>query len=90
MTFPIGKTEFLQYHLEGNLFGVRIREGNETRPLPTGIVPITNCSCEDPALSDAKAVSYIDFVELIMLVFRGDFLEPDDEARGTSNLVYIY
>jgi hypothetical protein len=70
--------------LEGNLFGVKTREENGSRPLPTGIVPITDCQCESAELSEAKAVSYIDFVELIMLVFRGDFLDPDDEARGKN------
>jgi hypothetical protein len=70
--------------MEGNFFGVKMREDNDTRPLPTGIVPITNYSYESVELSEAKAVSYIDFVELIMLVFRGDFLNPGDEARARA------
>lgn len=82
LTFPIGKTSNFEYHLEGNLFGVKLRPKNDTRPPPSGIVPITNCSCESAELTEAKAVSYIDFVELIMLIFRGDFMHPDDEVRA--------
>ncbi|KAI6221320.1 Patched domain-containing protein 3 [Aphelenchoides fujianensis] len=81
LSFPLGRANSLNYHLESYFFGVKMRDSNDTRPPPTGVVPITNCHCESPELTAAKAVSWIDHVDLVMLVFRGDFIHPEDEAK---------
>jgi hypothetical protein len=71
LTFPIGQAKHYEYHLEANLFGVKMRDDNDSRPLPVPgeIVPITNCSCESAELTASKAVSYIDFVEVFNSCF---------------------
>ncbi|CAD5209383.1 unnamed protein product [Bursaphelenchus xylophilus] len=81
LTFPRGRSDGVDYQLEGNFFGVKLRPSNDTRPKPAGIVPKSNCSCESSELTEVKAVSYIDYIELIMIVFRGDFKKPGDEER---------
>ncbi|CAD5206517.1 unnamed protein product [Bursaphelenchus okinawaensis] len=81
LSLPRGKADGVKYELEGNFFGVKRRAPNDTRPLPVGIVPVSNCSCESPELTEVKAVSYVDYIELIMIVFRGDFKNPGDEVK---------
>jgi hypothetical protein len=63
LSFPLGRSDY-PYHLENFFFGVKTRPENDSRPLPIGVVPITNCSCESSELTAAKSVSYIDFVEV--------------------------
>ncbi|KAI6203763.1 hypothetical protein M3Y94_00594000 [Aphelenchoides besseyi] len=84
LSFPLGRANALNYHLESYFFGVKLRDSNDSRPAPEGIVPIKNCDCESPELTAAKAVSWIDNVELIMLVYRGDFIHAEDETKMRS------
>lgn len=64
LSLPRGKSNGFTYQLEGNFFGVRLRADNDSRPAPRGLVPVSNCSCEPAELTEVKAVSYVDFVEV--------------------------